>query len=60
MSTTIRDVAKRAGVGIATVSRVLNNSSAVKLETRQRVLQAIKSLTIHPTPSPVVFQLGRH
>jgi len=56
MSTTIRDVAKRAGVGIATVSRVLNNSSAVKLETRQRVLQAIKELDY--TPNPIARRLS--
>jgi len=56
MSTTIRDVAKRAGVGIATVSRVLNNSSAVKQETRQRVLQAIKELDY--TPNPIARRLS--
>jgi len=56
MSTTIRDVAKRANVGIATVSRVLNNSSSVKLETQQRVQQAI--LELDYTPNPIARRLS--
>lgn len=34
-SITIRDVASRAGVSQATVSRVLNNSAAIRPETEQ-------------------------
>lgn len=45
---TIRDVAKQARVSVGTVSNVLNGSSLVKEETRQRVLTAIKSLSFHP------------
>ncbi len=41
---TIRDVAKSAGVGVGTVSRVLNNSSRVSPETQERVLSAIRVL----------------
>lgn len=41
---TIYDIAQRAGVSIATVSRVLNHSPGVKEETRQRVMAAIHDL----------------
>ena len=54
---TIRDVAKRAGVGIATVSRVLNESPLVSDETRHRVLVAIADLDY--SPSAVARRLSR-
>ncbi len=41
---TIYDVAKAAGVGIGTVSRVLNNNTRVSPETQERVLSAIRAL----------------
>ena len=47
--TTIKDVAKHAGVSTGTVSMVMNNNPAVKLETRMRVLQAVEEL--HYTPN---------
>lgn len=45
---TIYDVAKAAGVGIGTVSRVLNASERVNPETRARVLAAIDELGFVP------------
>lgn len=50
MSPTIYDVAERAGVGIATVSRVINNSPRVRPETRARVLAAMEALHYQPNP----------
>ena len=44
----IRDVAKRAGVSYQTVSRVLNNSPALREQTRARVLDAIDELGYRP------------
>ena len=44
---TIHDVAKAAGVSIATVSYVLNNSRRVGDETRARVLSAATQLGYH-------------
>lgn len=41
---TMQDVAKRAGVSVATVSRVLNGSDKVVEETRKRVMQACEDL----------------
>ncbi|NMA64924.1 MAG: LacI family transcriptional regulator [Clostridiaceae bacterium] len=46
--TTIREVAKAAGVSRSTVSLVLNNSPLVKDETRERVLKVIKELDYVP------------
>lgn len=50
MSPTIYDVAKHAGVGVGTVSRVLNNSPQVSEPTRQKVLASIQELNYRPSP----------
>ncbi len=50
MAVTIHNVAQEAGVGIGTVSRVVNNSPAVKPATRERVLAAIHRLNYKPDP----------
>lgn len=47
---TIQDVARLAGVGVGTVSRVLNNHAAVKGATREAVLKAIADLDYTPNP----------
>jgi DNA-binding LacI/PurR family transcriptional regulator len=47
----IYDVAEKAGVSIATVSRVLNNNSNVMEGTRHKVLDAIKALKFKPDVS---------
>lgn len=46
---TIRSVAKLAGVSVATVSRVLNQSGYVHMETEKKVLKAIKELNYAPS-----------
>lgn len=46
---TIYDIAKRAGVGIATVSRVLNGSSRVTEPTRAAVRRAVEELGWRPS-----------
>ena len=53
MATTIRDVASRAGVSIATVSRALRDADSVTAETRARVARAAADLDYVPS------QLGR-
>lgn len=45
---TISDIARRANVSVATVSRVLNDSGYVSTEKRQSVLHAIDELNYHP------------
>ncbi len=47
----IKDIAKLSGVGISTVSRVLNNHTDVKKETREKVLQVIKEYNYIPNNS---------
>ncbi|MDD5659718.1 MAG: LacI family DNA-binding transcriptional regulator [Actinomycetota bacterium] len=44
----IYDIAKKAGVGIGTVSRVLNKSKLVKPETRENILKIIEKLDYQP------------
>ena len=46
MAATLRDIASRAGVSIATVSRILNNDSTLSVNenTRQRVLSTEEEL----------------
>jgi LacI family transcriptional regulator len=48
MKSTIRDVARAAGVSIGTVSRVLNGNSAVSEESRSRVDSVVRSLNYYP------------
>src|SRR5579884_262510 len=50
MTATIHDVARVAGVGIGTVSRVINNSPGVRAATREKVLAAIARLNYKPDP----------
>src|ERR1044071_8929501 len=45
---TIHDVAARAGVSVATVSRVLNGKELVRAETSRQVLAVAKSLRYVP------------
>ena len=51
MGSTIRDVARRAGVSIATVSRVLNDTCPVAEDKRRRVEGAVKALGYTPNPA---------
>ena len=53
MRSTIRDVAREAGVSIATVSRVMRDSSSVRPDTAERVRQVAHELEFVPS------QLGR-
>ncbi len=46
---TLHEVADRAGVSIATVSRVARGLDQISVETRSRVLAAIDELNYHPS-----------
>ncbi len=54
---TIKDIAKACGVGVSTVSRVLNNRPDVSLEVRARVLSVVEATGYIPNNS--ARDLGR-
>jgi len=47
-TTTLTDVARLAGVSVATASKALNGRSQVRAETRQRVIEAAERLAFRP------------
>ncbi|MFD8999440.1 LacI family DNA-binding transcriptional regulator [Streptomyces sp. NPDC059582] len=56
---TMKDVAARAGVGLKTVSRVVNGEQGVTPETERRVQEAIDSLGFRRNDSARVLRKGR-
>ena len=57
MAATIRDIAKAAGVSIATVSRVMNGIESVSDKTRSRILSVISQS--HYCPNSHAVELVR-
>lgn len=55
----IKDVASLAGVAVGTVSRVINNSGAVKPITRRRVEEAIQELNYFPNEVARNFKMQK-
>jgi DNA-binding LacI/PurR family transcriptional regulator len=49
MKTTIYDVAKKAGVSIATVSKVINNTGNMRPATRRRVTDVMEEMNYYPS-----------
>lgn len=56
---TIFDVARLAGVGIGTVSRVINDKPEVSADTRRKVLRAMDELGYVPSPHARALAGGR-
>lgn len=59
MKPTIKDIAKKSGVSIATVSFVINKTKPISAETKNRVLRTIKSLDYHPSKSARCLVTGK-
>lgn len=59
MQSTIEDVAARAGVSIATVSRAFKHPEIVAAKTRERVMAAAEALDFSISRSASVFQTGQ-
>ena len=58
MALTIYDISKKAGVSIATVSRVLNGSDNVRPSTRKKVMDVIEKYDY--TPNAFARGMGLH
>jgi len=55
---TIKDVAEAAGVAVGTVSRVINCSGSVKMQTAERVRAVIAEMGFRPNASGRALRLG--
>ena len=55
----IRQVARKAGVSTATVSRIINDSTPVSPKTAERVWRAIRELNYHPNTNARTLASGR-
>lgn len=59
MKVSIFDVAKKSGLSVVTVSRVLNGAGSVRENNRQKVLEAIKELNYRPNAAARSLASGR-
>ncbi|GGJ05015.1 LacI family DNA-binding transcriptional regulator [Paenibacillus hunanensis] len=59
MKTSIFDVAKRSGLSVVTVSRVLNGAQTVREKNRLKVLEAIRELDYRPSAAARSLARGR-
>ncbi|NOV03322.1 LacI family DNA-binding transcriptional regulator [Paenibacillus planticolens] len=59
MKVSIFDVAKKSGLSVVTVSRVINGAGTVRENNRQRVLQAMKELDYHPNAAARSLARGK-
>lgn len=59
MAVTIKDVAKKAGVAVSTVSRVLSNNSRISLATQKKVRAVIEELGYQPNTTARSLSTGK-
>lgn len=53
---TIRDIAKKCGVSVATVSKALNGYKDVSMETSRRIRRIAEEMDYHPDPSAILLR----
>jgi LacI family transcriptional regulator len=58
-ATSLKDVAEAAGVSVTTVSRLLNGSLQLPLDTKERIEKAIRDLRYQPNPHARRLSRGR-
>ena len=51
MGMTIKDIAKKCGVGVSTVSRALNNHPDINPETKKMILKTVEESNFVPNNS---------
>ncbi len=56
---TIREISERAGVSIATVSKVLNGKRGVNAETRQHIMEVVQEMNYRPNLNARHLKSGR-
>jgi LacI family transcriptional regulator len=59
MKCSIEDVAKKSGLSVVTVSRVINNNSTVRKSNREKVLKAMEELNYSPSFAARTLALGK-
>ena len=56
---TIKDVAKKCGFSVCTVSRALSGKGYLKEETRKKIMEAVEELNYRPNTLAVNLKTGR-
>lgn len=59
MGITIRDIAKHCGVGVATVSRTINNSGYVRADVKERIRNFIQENNWNPSTTATALSTGK-
>ncbi|SEA30611.1 transcriptional regulator, LacI family [Arachidicoccus rhizosphaerae] len=56
---TIKEIAKKLGVSISTVSRALHDHPSIGLRTKMRVQEVAKELNYEPNQAAIQFKMGK-
>jgi len=59
MKVTIKDIARDCGVGVATVSRAINNSGYVRQEVKEQILRYVENIGWHVSQAALQLKTGK-